>query len=303
MNKPVIVISLLVGLTGAVTAQSEDSKPEFDLEASAGYQHDSNVNVAELDDNTGRADNALLLELGLDSKLPVTEKLIFTAAYGFSSTTHDQFSEFDLAMHHVKAGLDYRFSGFDSGLSVDHFAASLDGDSYLKVTQVAPNLSRLFGESFYLRGSYIASDKAFDANPGRNADNAAIRADAYVLFDGMRRFLSLSYVMDREDAHANEFDYNGMRTKIAYGQTFDFGRKDLKLKSHLQYENRDYSNMTESIGAARHDKRLRAGLSAALALSEHLEMRGEAEYGDSTSNLAAANFEETVYSLNVGLAF
>jgi hypothetical protein len=38
-------------------------------------------------------------------------------------------------------------------------------------------------------------------------------------------------------------------------------------------------------------------------VSEHLELRGEAEYAKTDSNFDAANFDETVYSVNVGMKF
>ncbi|MEX2497023.1 MAG: hypothetical protein WD448_13090, partial [Woeseia sp.] len=134
----------------ALPAEAQQAKPEFEFNASAGYQHDSNVNIAELDANTGEADDALLLGLGFDARLPVSDKLRFTLGYGYTSNAYETFSEFDLAMHHLKAAVGYSFYGFDSGLSVDHFAARLDGEDYLDVTQVAPNLSRLIGDKLYL---------------------------------------------------------------------------------------------------------------------------------------------------------
>ncbi|MEX2494546.1 MAG: hypothetical protein WD448_00575, partial [Woeseia sp.] len=159
------------------------------------------------------------------------------------------------------------------------------------------------GDKLYLRGSYIAAEKTYADKPGRDADNDALRADVYVLFRGMEQFLAFSYVMNSEDALASEFDYKGIRSRIAYGHRLEFGRTNLDLKTHVQFESRDYRHATESIGAPRRDERFRAGASAAVALSEHFELRGEAEYADTASNLEAADFDETVYSVNIGMKF
>jgi hypothetical protein len=305
MNKLIIAINtmLLSGLIIALPGHAEQQKPEFDFNASAGYQHDSNVNLADLDMNTGEADDALLLELGFDGKLPVNDKLSLTLGYGYTSTAYRTYSDFDLAIHHLRAAAEYKFNAFNTGLSVDRFAARLDDEGYVDLTQVAPTLSRFFGERLYVRGSYIIAEKSYAANPGRDADNGAFRADVYVLFNGMQRFLALSYVMDSEDAFAGEFDYDGIRSRIAYGHRLEFSRTNLDLKTHVQFGHRNYLDVTESIGAPRRDESVRAGLTAAIPISELLELRGEAEYVETDSNFDAANFEETVYSVNVGMKF
>lgn len=305
MNKSVIAINtmLLAGLIVALPAYAEKQKAQFDFRASAGYQHDSNVNVADLDANTGEADDALLLELGLDGKLPVNDKLSFTLGYGYTSTAYRTYSDFDLAIHHLRAAAEYKFTAFNAGLSVDRFVAQLDGEGYLELTQVAPSLSHLFGEKLYVRGSYIVAEKSYAANPARDANNDAFRADAYVLFNGMRRFLALSYVVDSEDAFASEFDYDGMRSRIAYGHRLEFSRTNLDLKAHVQFGKRDYLGVTEAIGAPRRDESFHTGLTAAIPVSEHLELRGAAEYAKTDSNVDAANFEEAVYSVNAGIKF
>lgn len=305
MNKSIIAINtlLLTGLIIAPPGHAEQQKAQFDFNAGAGYQHDSNVNMVDLDTNTGEADEALLLELGFDGKLPVNDKLSFTLGYGYTSTAYQTYSDFDLAIHHLRAATEYKFTGFNAGLSVDRFAAELDGEGYLEVAQVAPSLSRFFGEKLYVRGSYIAAEKSYAANPARNANDDAFRADVYVLFDGMRRFLALSYVTDSEDAFASEFDYDGIRSRIAYGHQLEFGRTNLDLKTHVQFGNRDYVSATESIGAPRRDESFRTGLTAAIPVSGYLELRGAAEYAKTNSNFGAANFDETVYSVNVGMKF
>jgi hypothetical protein len=305
MNKLIIAINtmLLTGPIIALSGRAEQQKPEFDFKASAGYQHDSNVNMADLDTNTGEADDALLLELGFDGKLPVNDKLSFTLGYGYTSTAYQTYSDFDLAIHHLGAAAEYRFTGFNAGLSVDRFAAQLDGEGYLDLTQVAPSLSHFFGERLYVRGSYIVAEKSYAAYPARDADNDALRADVYVLFNGMQRFLAFSYVMDSEDAFAGEFDYDGLRSTIAYGHRLEFGRTNFDLKAHLQFGSRDYVSVTESIGVPRRDESFRTGLTAAIPVSEHLELRGEAEYAKTDSNFDAANFDETVYSVNAGMKF
>lgn len=61
---------------------------------------------------------------------------------------------------------------------------------------------------------------------------------------------------------------------------------------HLQFENRDYANISESIGAPRSDQRFRAGVNAAIPISQHFSLNGEVTRANHVSNLDAADFDE-----------
>jgi hypothetical protein len=298
MNKTISRLLLALLLVASI-AQADDRKASVDFKASAGYQHDSNVSISELDTNTGEADNALLLELGIDGKVPVSDALTLKAGYGYSQTTYSNFSEFDTAIHQLHADLAYRVGGFDTGLALRHFAATLDGDRFLDIRQVSPSIARLFGNTLYLRGAFTDSKKLYADRPERDADNSAVDFDAYVLLDGMKRYIAFGYRLDDETATDSELDYAGRRLKLAYAQQLNA----LQLKAQVSLENRDYRNVMESLGEARRDERLRAGLSAALPLSEHFSLNGEAQYADYASNLASASFDEMIYNVSLAASF
>jgi hypothetical protein len=298
--------AMLITLTAvlpALPAQGQTGGSEIGFDVSAGYRQDSNVNIAATDTTTGEADAATLLSFGIDGSFPVADRLSFDLGYKYAGTAYETWSDFDLAVHHARAAVQYKFGGFDSAVSFDRFAAQVDGEQFLDIRQASPSLSRLIGDKLYLRGSYVRAEKNYSGKAKRNAFNEAIRADVYVLLDGMQRYLAFGYRMDSEDATANEFDYDGVGAKVAYGHGLQFVRLKLDLKMHLQFENRDYAGVSEAIGAPRRDERFRAGLNAAIPLSEHFALKGEVEYADNASNFAAANFDESVYSINLSAGF
>jgi hypothetical protein len=302
IGQQILRIAYLAAFAPALAAAS-DNAPAFGFAADAGYQYDSNVNVAEIDTSTGQSDSALLLNAGVSASLPLTGKLDFKLSYDYGQTSYRQFAEFDLAIHHGQGALAFGIGSFDTALTLDSFAVRLGGEPFLDINLVSPSVARLFGESLYLWAAFTRADRQYAAAAERNAKNDEMRADAYLLFDGMQRFLSAGYTRNREDAFDAELDYAADRAMLAYGHRVDLGMLPLDLKARLQFEQRTYANVTEAIEVPRRDRRLRAGVSAAVPLSEHFVLKSEVEYATNHSNLAAARFDETVCSLTLAVAF
>lgn len=298
MNLATITV-LLASFVLALPANAQQRQADFKVDATAGYQYDNNVSISELDENTGEADNALLLELGINGNVAISDSLSVHAGYRYSQTAYQEFSEFDTALHQLHAETRYRIAGLDTGLAVRHFAAGLAGDRFLDISQVSPSVARLIGNKLYLRGAYTQSIKTYADHEGRNADNSASDVDAYFLLDGMRHYIAFGYRLEREDAMNPELDFSGDRLKFSYGRQL----QRLQLKALLALENRDYRNITESLGTARRDKRLRAGMEASLPLSEHFRFGLKAQYAESDSNLDSARYDETIYNASLSASF
>lgn len=299
---PALMLALCA-MSATPAAAAGESEPAFGFDAGVGYQYDSNVNIAQLDTNTGKADTALTYELGLDGDIPITDSLSLTIGYGYTKTVYQDYSEFDLGLHQGLVQLGYRIGRFDTAIALRHFVVTLDNDRFMNIRQVSPSVSRLFGETFYLRAAYTNAEKTYEQHNERDAVNDAIGADAYFLLDGMQRYVAIGIEGASENALDAELDYDGMRLKATYGHQFQWLSRELDVKARVQMENRDYANVTEAIGAPRRDERFRASLGAGLPLSETFRLEGEAAYADNASNLDSAAYDEIVFSVNVTASF
>lgn len=260
MQWKIAALSLLVSI--APRAFAEAGPTEFGFSASAGYQHDSNVNVAEIDANTGEGDTALVMDLGVDGSLRPSEKLSLDFGYAYSDSRYRQFSQFDLAIHHLRGALGYRIASFDAGLSIDRFGTRLNDDAFLDVTRVSPSLSRLFGDRLYLRGAFARAEKSYAEREKRDAVNEAFRADAYFLLDGMQRYFAVALERASEDTLSETLDYDGIGTKLTYGHRLDAGSLPVDVKAYVRFEKRDYKALPHADGSPRRDDRRRVGMAA-----------------------------------------
>lgn len=290
----------LVPLTVFADGSADDA---LEFRAGAGYRHDSNVSIDEIDRTSFQADSAWLFDVGVGFDVDVTDRLSLELDYDYSMTSYQELSEFDLGLHQVSAGVVYRVNEYDTGVTARYFHARLDGSQFLDVGQAATHVGRLFGERVYLRGGLTFSDKDFADQPLRDADQAEVRADAYYLLDGMRRYVSASYSHARENAVGPEFDYLGHTARLSYGHQLVVASLPLDLKAALRIEQREYRNPTPALGAVRDDDRLLAGLSAGIPLNRYLRLEAEAEYADNNSNLASADYDETVVSVSLETTF
>lgn len=294
-----IVAASFIGMT----ANAAEKGIELDFNLSASVEQDSNVSIAELDTNSGEADTATVLQAGAKLKIPVSEHWSLRGTYGYTDTAYREFSEYDLGLHQL--GLEAAFSSryADAGILADRYEGILDGEDYLSLTRVSPNLSKLVGSRLFLRGAYIDSRKEYDSLPTRNADGSAVRLDGYLLLDGMDRYLSVSVQSDDEDAVDPELDYEGMTYSLGYGHKMRFSLMRLHLKARLRLEDRDYLDVTQSIGAKRSDQRWRGSLTAAIPFSDMVKLEGSAEHTDNRSNLESAVIDKWVYRLGLSLQF
>lgn len=289
--------------TAGVPAVAADSKPEFGIKAHVGILADSNVNVAELDSNLGESDTALVAELGLDARLPFHDRLSLTLGYGIDTTRYERYDEFDLTLQRFSAILNGRAKGFDAALGVQRFAATLDGDGYLDVSQVEPSIARMFGNRIYLRGGYALARKEFRVSSERDADSRTARLDVYLLLDGMNRYVNISATGAREAARDTALDYGGQSFSIGAGQTIGSGDRLLKLRARARVGERRYNGITESIEARRRDDRLRADLAATVEWFDTLSLETSVAYADVASNVTSAAYDEVIWSLRFGVKY
>lgn len=297
-------IKLTIAAAAVIPAATASAaEPTFGGEAGLGYRYDSNVGIAELDTSTGTADRALAFDVAGNAGIPLAERLTLDLRGGFSQTRHRELSAFDLGLWRAGAELAYRSGELRTGIALRHFGARLDGDRFLDIRQVSPNVARLFGDTLYVRAAYTRSDKRYAQHARRDAANQALGGDAWLLFDGMDHYLAFGLRADTEDAADPELDYDGARARITYGRRFEWTSRGIDVEARLQREARDYDMVTETIAAARRDERWRASLGVTVPVSELLSVETQAKYADVRSNLDTAAYTDTVLSVSLLATF
>jgi len=287
----------------AQEAPSSDDGPDFVFEGKVGAEYNSNIAVLDLDTNTGQGDWAVTINgLAEVSGKPV-DSLTLRAGYEFSQSLHDEFDEFDLTLHrgYAEAGYDFGFATL--GVLGNVAQASLDGDEYLTFTQISPYVSRQFGNALLLRLSYAATDKSFEGRPERDATSDTIAGDAYFFLDGTKRYIAVSGKAIEEDAVSDELDFTGGSARVRLVQRFDAFDREVTLRAGAEYEQRDYDAPTVPIGAPRQDKRTGLDVSLEAPITDNLFIEGSYRYGDYRSNLSAADYNEHVTSVKLGVKY
>ncbi len=269
----------------------------------AGARYNSNVSVSELDVNVGTSDVSAKLSAQVKFEQEFGENTEFDIRYKLSTTTHAEFSKFDVLTHLVSTKLEHDFGDFKAGVSYQFANSNLNQSDFLTLNQISPYASGFIGKKAYIRGFYGYADKAFKSNPTRDANVHKGGADIYFFLDGVRQYIQTGYSHENSDANADEFDYGAHKIKLRYIKRLDmFGRKT-KLKVGWRYEKRDYDNITPSIGVVRDDNRNRFQLELEVPLTKTFYAQLELERAIHSSNLPSADYNRNIAAFSIGAKF
>jgi hypothetical protein len=278
---------------------AENRAGSWSFKAGVGVKHDSKVAVQELDASSGESDYAALLDLGVGYRYALTSRATLRADYALSHTRYADLTDFDLTIHRGSVETAYDFDVVEAGVAYHYVDARLDGDEFLVMRQTSPYAAKLFGSNLYLRGAYSYTDKRFDRNPARDARNDAISADAFVFFNAMKTYVVLGYKHSWEEAREAQLDYAGGQVSAQVNHKLAFAGRDLRLRSRVRYENRDYDDVTADIGRERGDDRYRFDVSVGVPIGGAFTVTAQYEYADNRSNLPSADFTQQMFSLRL----
>ena len=299
------VLSLAALAAGPALAQPDAKKSSspFSVEVTAGAEYDSNVSVSDIDTNTGADDFAAVFDGDISFAPDLGEKTSFELGYGFSQSLYNDFDAFNLQSHLVTADLSREIGGVEFGGAYRFSHARLGGGPFLTMHQVAPYLSRFFGESVYVRAEYAFSDKNFIARTDRDARTHAGSGDVYFFMRGAKAYLSVGYKYENENAVDPQFDYVGHGARIRLSHKVPMGPRFIVMKAGYRFEDRGYKAPTPSIGTARQDQRHRLQAEIEIPIDDTFFAKLEFEHADYQSNLPSADFTQNVGSAKIGARF
>ena len=304
MDRRVVLLGaawLLGGSTTAATAKSPDDG--FSASAAVGIAYQSQVAVLELDQSAGTGDLARQLELGLSWQRRHSGGARLSASYELWDSQHFDLPEFDLRSHALSLDLGTRLGQAEVGLLLNRADAALNGERYLGFSQASPYVSHMLGERLALRLAYAWTDRDFSSDPARDARLQALAADAFVLLDGMQRYLVLGLRLEEENAREREYGFEGYRLSLHSVHHLAMGTRELRLRAGLRHEGRRFAKPLLPIDSRRRDERYRLETRLELPLHGPFIASARYEYGDNRSTLPAADFSEHLVAISLQASF
>lgn len=275
----------------------------WSFESSAGAEYDSNVSVSQLETTTGVGDNAFRLRAraGVQTKLGRDTAMKF--GYTLSDKRYTEFSQYNLQTHIFSGLAKHDFGPVTAGTAVRYIDASLGGEGFQSITQLAPYASGRVTKNLLLRGTVTLAEKQFATRTDRDASVQTLDAKAYYFLDGSRRYILAGVETETSQANVDQFSYDSVGAQIRFSQRFKVRGRTARAQARWRYESRDFVGETPSIAAIRQDDRTRIDTRVEMPITDTVFIAGEYEWGDFTSNLPSANYTQNVVSFRTGTRF
>ncbi|MAI90619.1 outer membrane beta-barrel protein [Ponticaulis sp.] len=280
-----------------------DEPVSFSGEASIGASYDSDVGIADLDQSTGEGDYALLLGLEGNAEFKPTSRLTLRAGYELADTQYQDYDEFSLQTHRGSLEAAFDFDVVEAGLLYNYVHARLDGDGYLDYHLASPYVTRLIGDTLFLRGALEFTDKDFLNDDLRDAEGQGLRGDAYYFIGGTDRYVSLTAKLEEEDAMSDAFDFSGGELNANYSHRSQIMDRDTRFQIGAGWETRDYDGITPAISETREDDIISADAGFEFELAGPLLLDLDYSYRDRQSNLPSADYDEHVGEIRLRAQF
>lgn len=301
-TRPVAMLVAGAALLTTVSAQAKDEKP-FSLVVTAGAEYDSNVSVEQTDVITRQGDMLAILGVEAKYKAKLADKTALTLGYDFEQTLHSDFTDFDMQTHTLSAGLDTQVAGVGVGADYSFSHILLGGDGFLDMHQLSPSVSRFVTKSLYVRGGYTYLDKNFDTFDSRDAKNQQVDGSAYYFFMNNKAYVSFGARYEHENTVSATLDYDSFQLSANLQLPITLLERAGKVKFGYAYRERQYDNITPSIGEKREENRSTFKASAELPLVGKFVFKPEYRYVNRNSNYAFSNYNEHVVTGKISYKF
>ena len=272
-------------------------------EVSSGVEHDSNLNIPELNQNSRNSDTAVAVGGKFDGKWKATKRLTLNAGYRFSSKVYRRTPEYDLNLHQLSAEAIYELALANVGMSRHYANASLDKRKFLTLQQTSIFAGKLIREKIYLRVAATTQDKQFACLAERNANNHGMSGDAFVFFNEGRTFVNVGVAHENESTMAKVFNYTGNTIKTSFSHQYHLWNIPQKLQLATRYSVRNYLGVNPEIDQARRDAEHVSEVAWEVSLTPTIAATTKVEYGNYHSNVSSAAFSAAKTSLNLSAQF
>lgn len=271
---------------------------QWKLSGSIGFEHDDNLTVEEVNISTNKSDNAVIIEFSAENLIFADEKYELEVGYDLYQSLYDTYDDLNLQSHSFYVDGTRKYTNFDLGLNYRYNYNSLGDHKFFGSHTLRPSIWYSINDTWFLDSFYSYEDKKFYKNSDRDADKNSIGFINYVFFtpDDM---LIVGADLNDEDTKGDEFDYDSYALELSYEKTFHVNNKELVISAGYEYEDRDYDNITASIGKKRDDERKDYSLDIEYPITKLLSGIFYYQYIDSDSNLESSDYSENIVGIKL----
>lgn len=286
-----LVYCIVVATTSPAAAQ------ELSLELKAGALYDSQLTFDETDERRQQGDIGARFRADVKVVPVDTKSFELDFRYTFDQTAYAEFDEFDIQSHRLGTGVQTRVGGARLGLDYDFRHIRLGGDALFDQHSITPSVAGFVGKDVYARAFYRFSEKNFEILEQRDADGHTVGTSVLRFFNGRRGFVSGSAQFETQDAIDPALDFQGYQIGVNARVPLTGARGGPLAKFGYNYRDRDFDNITPSIGERRAETRSRFNAGLDLPLARQFRLEADYRYTDRNSNFAPSNFNEHFVAL------
>ncbi|MDG1707340.1 MAG: hypothetical protein P8H03_01190 [Emcibacteraceae bacterium] len=308
MNK--LTQGLLVSVAAcsiATTANAQEENNPISLSASVGYEYDSNLTVDAIDSNSEAGDSAITFDATANYDFVDSDDVGFSAGYNFYQTAHNEYDEFDMAIHGFNLDGRYTLDRIDLGTTYMFNTIRLGGEAFMNMHTVRPNIGYLMDNNkVYLIGSYEYQKHDFDSVglQGRDATRHSVGAKSIFLLGGGNT-ATASYDWTDHNTHDPGYAYTGHTIDFALKLPVEMFDRETIFRTSYKFQSKDYQFASRRYtgGETRSDKRHTVSASWQVPIVMGIYGKAEIEYIGSNSNYTAVDYKETISTFSVGWEF
>ena len=197
---------------------------------------------------------------------------------------------------------------------------TLGSDPFLDYRRADVYIGGMASESVYLTVSLQDKSKSFEDSNARDSDIRGASFDAFFFYDDRGSFWLFGLDGDREDARADAYDNRLFRVRTAWVNKFELAGHDNRFRLEGRYENRDYDqaevagsdpfitdpftgDLAQRSSGERADTARIVKASWRIGLSSVLSLEPSVEYGDYSSNVDSADYDQWLAGVRLRAEF
>lgn len=296
---PLLVAGMSLATVGAAHASNA-----IDFTLEAGAEYNDNITIDSIDSTSRQGDSMLRFNGSVSGDVFKKDDTSLSGRYSFFQSLHQDLTAFDLQIHGLSARFKTKTGKVTLGGSYRYDHIRLDGDGFLGVHSVGPDIGLLIAKKTYLTASYEYRHQTF-ANPlrsERNADRHSLDAKLYFLLGGGEN-ITAGYKVSRQTAGVDNLSYWGHTFDAGYKKPFKLAGTEATLRLRYQYRQRDYSAIEPQIGEIRQDKRHTVRVGLDVPLTKKMTLGAEYKYVAALSNLPVADYKGNSVRASLGWSF